>query len=199
MAIKKAKTLTQQQFDELLTYVSFQKHRYRDTAMLMLSFKCGLRACEIARLRWRDVTDAKGNILPTGSPIELGHHITKGKKPDTKVYMHRQLYDALVQLQKVTDFPRSDDCLMYATQRGVSFMTVRNLTVYLFRLYARAGMFGCSSHSGRRTFITNLARNCNTHGASIKDVQNLARHADLRTTERYIDLSPSAINLALHA
>lgn len=198
MAIKKAKTLTQEQFDELLTYVGTTKHAYRDKAMLMLSFKCGLRACEIARLRWRDVTDAKGDVLPTATAIELGHHITKGKKPDTKVYMHKQLHDALASLKKVVG-PLADDHLMYATERGVRFMSVNNVTVYLYRLYIRAGMFGCSSHSGRRTFITTLARNCNTHGASIKDVQNLARHADLRTTEKYIDLSPSAINLALHA
>ncbi|MDW9491737.1 tyrosine-type recombinase/integrase [Sinorhizobium meliloti] len=198
MAIKKAKTLTQEQFDQLLTFVSHQRHAFRDKVMLMLSFKCGLRACEIARLRWRDITDALGNVLPTGATIELGHHITKGKKPDTKVYMHNQLHDALVALKKLKN-PLADDHLMYATERGVRFMSVNNVTVYLYRLYIRAGMFGCSSHSGRRTFITTLARNCNNHGASIKDVQNLARHADLRTTEKYIDLSPSAINLALHA
>lgn len=198
MAIRKAKTLTPEQFKHLLDYVSTLKTSYRDTAMLMLSYKCGLRACEIARLTWRDVVDAQGAVLPTSAVIELGHHITKGRRPDTKVYMHSQLREALVRLKKVVG-PMPEDRLMYATERGVRFMSVNNVTVYLYRLYVRAGLFGCSSHSGRRTFITNMARTCNNHGASIKDVQNLARHRDLRTTEKYIDLSPSAINLALHA
>ena len=198
MAIKKAKTLTEEQFNELLGWTSLQRHSYRDIAMLMLSFKVGLRACEIARLRWRDVTDARGDVLPVGAPIDLGHHITKGKKPDTKVYMHKELRSALASLKKVIN-PLADDQLMYATERGVRFMSPNNIAAYLRRMYIRAGLFGCSSHSGRRTFITKLARNCNSHGASIKDVQALARHSDIRTTEKYIDLSTSAINLALHA
>lgn len=198
MAIKKAKTLTEDQFNELVAWTALQKHSYRDIAILMLSFKAGLRACEIARLRYRDVTDARGEILPTGAAIELGHHITKGKKPDTKVYMHKDLRAALIALKKTRN-PLADDHLAYATQRGVRFMSPNNIAAYLLRVYNRAGLFGCSSHTGRRSFITKLARNCNAHGASIKDVQNLARHSDIRTTEKYIDLSTSAINLALHA
>jgi integrase len=198
MAIRKAKTLTSEQFDELISSLSYSKHSARDKVMFMLSFKCGLRACEIARLRWRDVTDARGAILPVGKPIELGHHITKGKKPDTQVYMHAKLREALEALKRFRD-PMVDDHLMYATQRGVRAMSPNNVTVYLHRLYKRAGLFGCSSHSGRRTFITTLARTCNNHKASIKDVQTLARHANIRTTEKYIDLSENAVNLALHA
>ncbi|MEQ8308077.1 MAG: site-specific integrase [Hoeflea sp.] len=196
MAIKKAKTLTSQQFDELIAKLSYTRHSARDKVMFMLSFKCGLRACEIARLRWRDVIDAKGNILPVGKPIELGHHITKGKKPDTEVYMHAKLREALVSLKRARD-PLVDDHLMYATQRGVRSMSPNNVTVYLHRLYKRAGLFGCSSHSGRRTYITTLARTCNNHKSSIKEVQKLARHADIRTTEKYIDLSANTVSLAL--
>ena len=46
-------------------------------------------------------------------------------------------------------------------------------------------MDGCS-HSGRRTFITRSARLLPKIGDSLRDVQELAGHRSLTTTERYI-------------
>ena len=60
------------------------------------------------------------------------------------------------------------------------------------RWYRHLGFVGCSSHSGRRTFITNAARKISTVGGSLKDVQELAGHANLRTTQKYIDANPDA-------
>jgi hypothetical protein len=48
-------------------------------------------------------------------------------------------------------------------------------------------MTGCSSHSGRRTFITRAARKVSEVGGSVRDVQQLVGHASLQTTQRYID------------
>src|SRR5882762_6839005 len=58
--------------------------------------------------------------------------------------------------------------------------------------YRDLGFVGCSSHSGRRTFITNAARKISTVGGSLRDVQMLAGHTNLRTTQRYIDANPEA-------
>ena len=49
------------------------------------------------------------------------------------------------------------------------------------------GLNGCSSHSGRRTFITNAAKKISTVGGSLRDVQMLAGHSSLAVTQRYID------------
>jgi len=67
--------------------------------------------------------------------------------------------------------------------------------VWFKRLYDRLELEGCSSHSGRRTFITRLARRSGLHDCSIKDVQNLAGHAHLGTTEAYIEPSPNVARL----
>jgi integrase len=48
-------------------------------------------------------------------------------------------------------------------------------------------LVGCSSHSGRRTFITNAAKKISTIGGSLRDIQALAGHSSLAVTQRYID------------
>ena len=60
------------------------------------------------------------------------------------------------------------------------------------RWYRDLGFSGCSSHSGRRTFITNAARKISTVGGSLRDVQALAGHSNLSTTQRYIELHAEA-------
>jgi integrase len=44
-----------------------------------------------------------------------------------------------------------------------------------------------SSHSGRRTFITRAARRVSEVGGSVRDVQQLAGHVSLQTTQHYIE------------
>ena len=81
--------------------------------------------------------------------------------------------------------------LVIQTERSQS--TSAQAIVNMFqRWYRHLGFVGCSSHSGRRTFITNAARKISTVGGSLKDVQQLAGHSNLRTTQRYIDENPDA-------
>jgi integrase/recombinase XerD len=71
-------------------------------------------------------------------------------------------------------------------------MTAASVTNWFFALYRGLGFEGCSSHSGRRTFITKAARAVTTAGGSLRDVQALAGHASLATTQAYIEADSEA-------
>lgn len=193
MAIKRAKVLSDKQFSEVMHALSRGLHPERDQLMFSLSYKCGLRAKEIAGLSWRDVTNAKGKILKVGDMIYLPHNITKGSKADTKIVMHKLVRDCLKNSKKADKGKHP----MYASRTPSKRMSTNALTVYMHNVYSKLGFQGASSHSGRRTFGTKLARSCNKHGGSIIDVQRLMRHVDIRTTEIYIDPSDTQKNMAL--
>lgn len=151
----------------------------RDTVAVLLSWRAGLRVSEIAQICWSDVATCTGELC---DQVRVRRLTVKGKTFTRFVPMHPELRAALQSL-------RTNACVMEQTillnrQRGA--FTVNALTVWFHRLYRAANLNGASSHSGRRTFITKLARTCTNVGASIEDVRDMAGHADLSTTAKYI-------------
>lgn len=65
--------------------------------------------------------------------------------------------------------------------------------------YREISYDGCSSHSGRRTFITRAARNISKFGGSLRDVQALARHRSLAMTQKYIEIDTDAMRKVVDA
>ena len=55
-----------------------------------------------------------------------------------------------------------------------------------------AGISGATSHSGRRTGLTNLAE----RGVGVRTLMALAGHSNMATTQRYIDLRPAMLKAA---
>src|SRR5436305_3101203 len=73
---KQAKVLRRRELQRLLDHVSHTRHPARDRVMVLLSFKSGLRAKEIAGLTWSMVTDATGELADA---ISLPNRASKGK------------------------------------------------------------------------------------------------------------------------
>ena len=145
--------------------------------------KAGLRAKEMASLTWAMVTDAAGQIAEA---IHVQNRASKGKTGGRTIPMHPDLQAALVALQTARGdmaTPGAADALLRA-RWGLSPATVR---LWFHRLYTSLKMDGCSSHSGRRTFITRAARRVSQVGGSLRDVQELAGHTSLAMTQRYIE------------
>jgi integrase len=96
--------------------------------------------------------------------------------------MHPDLAAALIEWRLVV--PPTD--YVIASQRGGP-MTSLSVVVWFNRAFKNIGLKGCSSHSGRRTFVTRAARLVHKAGGSLRDVQLLAGHRSIQTTQRYID------------
>jgi integrase/recombinase XerD len=178
MAGRQAKILSADNTKQLLTYASHTRYPCRNRVIVLLSVKAGLRAGEIAKLSWEMVLDAAGDI---GTIIELRDHAAK-KKSGRIIPIHSDLRQALEAWRKVT----LDRGPVVRSERNGP-MTPLSIVVWFSRAYAATGLDGCSSHSGRRTFITRAARLVHKAGGSLRDVQLLAGHRSIQTTQRYID------------
>src|SRR6201996_8280907 len=176
--------LTKGQADAMLAYLSTTRHPARNRLIFLLSAKAGLRAKEIARLTWWMTNDSQGEI---GRAICLQDSASKGRS-GRMIPMSEELRTALIEYRETV--PHAGPFVI-STER--SLQTSPQAIVNMFqRWYRHLGFVGCSSHSGRRTFITNIARRISTVGGSLRDVQALAGHSNLRTTQRYIDENPDA-------
>ena len=177
---KQAKVLTETQIKAVLAAVDGRRYPKRDRVMVLLSIRAGLRAKEIAMTRWSMVTDAEGNV---GDALHLPNKASKGKNGGRTVWLRAELRDALVALQAVRN-PDPADHIIHSERDGS--MSPGAVQVWFHRLYQDLGFAGASSHSGRRTFITRTAKKIVEAGGSLRDVQELAGHTSLSTTQRYI-------------
>jgi integrase len=176
MAGKQAKILSNQAVEDLLFFADNSRHPARNCAIVLLSMKAGLRAAEIAKLTWDMVIGPTGQI---GTTIELHDDAAKMGSGRT-IPIHGRLRDALVSLAQRQ--PTSGPVIL--SERGGP-MTPLSIVVWFARAYDALGLEGCSSHSGRRTFITRAARAVYKAGGSLRDVQLLAGHRSIQTTQRY--------------
>ncbi|MBX8802008.1 tyrosine-type recombinase/integrase [Pseudochrobactrum asaccharolyticum] len=176
--LRQARTITTAQFHQALNTAVNLRHPHRNKATLLLSFKAGLRAGEIAQLDWRMLLDANGKL---GTTLNLPGIITKSGRA-RRIPIHPDLRKALLKLYRITG-PLGPVIL---SERGKA-MSAKSVVNWFKNIYDNTGLEGCSSHSGRRTFVTNAARLIHKAGGSLRDVQLLAGHQSIITTQRYID------------
>ena len=178
MAGKQAKILSEDDLQDLLFYAAATRDPIRNRVIVLLSAKAGLRAGEVAKLTWDMVVEPNGEI---GTVIELRDHAAK-KRSGRLIPLHADLRDALLSWRSMTGGTGP----VVLSERGRA-MTPLSVVIWFARAYRAIGLQGCSSHSGRRTFITRAARLVHKAGGSLRDVQLLAGHQSIQTTQRYID------------
>ena len=111
---------------------------------------------------------------------------SKGKRGGRTIPMHPLIRAELDSYVELIGYIRLNDRVI-VSERKTNGVSPGYVTTMLWLWYRDVGFVGASSHSGRRTFITNAARKISDCGGSIRDVQNLAGHKSLNTTQRYID------------
>jgi integrase/recombinase XerC len=180
---KQAKIVSPTQERAILGYLDTTRYPARDRVMFLLSMKAGLRAKEMASLTWAMVTDAAGQVAEV---MHVPNRASKGTTGGRTIPLHPDLQAALMVLQtRRGDMATPERPNLFSERGGgLSPTTVR---LWFHRLYTSLKMDGCSSHLGRRTFITRAARKVSQVGGSLRDVQELAGHTSLAMTQRYIE------------
>ncbi len=186
---KQAKTLNQQELRRVLDYTATRKHSIRNRALVLTSFLSGMRVGEIASLRYSDVVSADGNIK---NEIHLTAEQTKGNEGRT-VFVNDRLRKEL-ESYIATHKPINVNRKFFYSQKSTSDgFTANTLTQYFHYLYKRVGIDGASSHSGRRSFATNIA----SKGVGIRVLQKLLGHKNIQTTSVYIYASDDMLRKAV--
>jgi integrase len=180
MAGRQAKLLTNAMVAATIKRVRRKRYPARDTVMILLSVKAGLRAGEISKLTWPMILDAKSKI---GKAIEL-HDIAAKKLHGRTIPINPCLKKALYRLHRKQGYPIQGHIVL--SERGEA-MHASSVVKWFRSVYSELSFDGCSSHSGRRSFVTRAARIIHLVGGSLKDVQQLAGHRSLQTTQAYIE------------
>jgi integrase/recombinase XerD len=177
--MSQAKTLTQSELDQVLRFVSHRKYAIRDRAMILTSFWSGMRVKEISQLKMGDVLNQDGSIK---NEIRLSAEQTKGNQGRV-VFIPNKLKDEWLNYLKTRKMT-NPDIPFFHTDHRLGF-SANGLCQWFFWTYKRAGINGASSHSGRRTMITQLANK----GVGVRVLASLAGHKSIMVTQRYIDVN----------
>ena len=187
--MKQARTLNEKELNLLLLYINTRKHAVRDRAMVLMTYWAGMRIGEVAATKLKDVLANDGKVK---HEINLTAEQTKGKYARTVVLADKLRNEIKAYLQTRFDTKElialtySDHINqpLFATQKRAGFDN--NTACYHFHmLYKAAGLEGASSHSGRRSFLTNLS----AKSVPLKVLMELAGHRQAQTTMRYINVT----------
>ena len=187
---KQSKVLNKQQIEFVSTYLRSKRNGLRNQTIFLLSVKSGLRAKEISQLSWREVLNSDGEV---DTHINLTNQSSKGNSGRC-IPLHKLVRRNLAEMYEYQSMFRDFDAqtsFVIRTERS-PFTTSQTIVNMFQKWYATLGLIGCSSHSGRRTFITETAKKISLVGGSLRDIQMMAGHSSLQTTQRYIDTDSEA-------
>jgi integrase len=152
--------------------------------IVLLGGEAGLRCGEIMALEWSDVDLANRQLSVARS--EWKGHITAPKGGRIR---HVPLTEQLAEALKAARHLRSPRVL--CDEKGQSL--TQKIVQVTVRRVARRAQVKPGVHILRHTFCSHLAMK----GAPARAIQELAGHQDLTTTQRYMHLTPAALEAAI--
>ena len=153
--------------------------------IVLLGGEAGLRCGEMMALEWTDIDLTKRQLCIQRS--DWKGHVTTPKGGRLRyVPMTLRLAAALKAHRHLR-------CPRVLCQTGGIPLTQKVVQDWARRSERRAGLMKQGVHILRHTFCSHLAMK----GAPARAIQELAGHADLGTTQRYMHLNPAAIEAAI--
>jgi integrase len=163
--------LTEREVEKLIQAAKGNRWGQRDSTMLLIAFRHGLRASELCSLQWSDVEFASGTL-----------HLRRAKGGQTST--HPLLGDELRALRALKRDAKSP--FIFVSERGAPFSTSG-----LAKLIERAGTeaklpFKIHPHMLRHATGFALANK----GTDTRTLQAYLGHRSIQSTVRYTELAP---------
>ena len=152
----------------------------RDAAIVMLLLQTGIRLSELVRLTLVDIElpDDGSTDQDFGQLRILGG----GGRKDRVVPVNSKACQALKAYLKTR--PQGQFHSLFYIRDG-SVLGPRGIQKMLYKYFCRTGILGASVHSLRHTFaVHHVAK-----GTSLKTIQEVLGHKDIRNTEIYLSLA----------
>jgi integrase len=153
--------------------------------IVLLGGEAGLRCGEMMALKWTDVDLRKRQLCIQRS--DWKGHVTSPKGGRLR---HVPLTGRLAEALQAHRHLRGEGVLC---RDNGSSLTQKIVQDHVRRAARRASIANGGVHVLRHTFCSHLAM----RGAPARAIQELAGHQDLATTQRYMHLSPAAIEAAI--
>jgi|SRR5579862_5638013 len=190
-----AKVLTAAEITRVDKCLTGMRNEHRNRALFFLQLATGVRVGELAALNVGDVLH--GTTIRR--EFNLGTADTKYCKPRMIYLDHPKARDAVLTYlrERREDLAFKSSEPLFVGQKpnatGSTRVSANSLAHLFLTIYQAAGIVGASSHSGRRWFMTELARG----GVHPRIIQQRAGHTSLATTQRYIEITPDQERRAL--
>lgn len=178
----------------LLKLISTTLYAKRDRLLILMSYGLGLRVMELAGLRIYQVMNEDGSIIQDISLVKtklMRNRMIYLPDPKEDGRIHQAIKEYIEERKseektkgKMFSFKQP----LFKSQKGTSF-TAQTLQRRFTDLYKAAGIHGASSHSGRRTFATNLIE----QGVDIKALSTLMGHSSVSMTAQYVEDNPQRL------
>ncbi len=193
MAMGKAEILNEYDAKNVLNMIATGENPQRNRIIFLLSYMAGMRVCNLQKIQIGDVFDEKGRVF---DKIVLGRGKNKGKFV-AEYYLNDKMKKELAEYYKWVKSVRmriKDDDYLLWSKKTTSYLRKESIVRLFRRWFDKCGLKKCRSHSGRRSFITEL---CNK-GVAIQIVSKLVNHRNLNITMGYYQQSPTLLKNAVN-
>lgn len=157
----------------------------RDRALFGVCLYTGCRIAEACSLAVADVFDGNGQVL---GRVTIRKGNTKGKQETRQIPTHQHLQAYL----QAYGMPKGKVAL-FPGRHGRGQMNPRSADEILRAAYGRVGIIGASTHSFRRTALTQLSAT----GIPLRVIQEISGHKSLHALQRYLEVTESQIEGAI--
>ena len=184
------KILSKQQLNVFFKTIESFPHSQRNRLAIALTYFCALRIGEVAQLKWENVVDK--NYVVKDEIVFEKHQVKARKKQRVLLNKRARLeikryLDWYIQIHKQVDLSHP----LIKSQKNSQFSS-NSLCQSVNDLYKRANYNNITSHSGRKSYITNLSNKA----INMKVIMKLVRHKHLSTTQRYIEVNDKQLEEA---